>query len=290
MEHFDRQIRSFLKIAELGSLSRASDVLDLTQSAISRQLASLETYLGKPLFQRTGRGVELTKAGERLFEIARPSFSSLDNVLNTIRDREGITEGQLRLAVVHTLSYYFMAEVVAEFISKREHVNLSLMGRSSPEVVSLVKSGKADIGFVYDTAFDAGELASVAMFEDEMCLVAPFEADIPEQADLTGMRLKTVAFPQHYALRRMFTTSHLDLDVVAEAETIDAMLKLVASRVGVCILPLRLPDKLLGNYGLKKFLIDRPRLRRRVIAIFRTGKRGSPLVDELIVTALSKTR
>jgi hypothetical protein len=64
MENLDRQVRYFIKIAELKSLSRAADSLDLTQSGLSRQLATLEAYLGKPLFSRTGRGVELTAAGQ----------------------------------------------------------------------------------------------------------------------------------------------------------------------------------------------------------------------------------
>ena len=64
METFDRQLRYFLQIAELKSLSRAAEDLDQTQSGLSRQLAALEAHVGKPLFNRTGRGVELTEAGQ----------------------------------------------------------------------------------------------------------------------------------------------------------------------------------------------------------------------------------
>jgi hypothetical protein len=56
LENFDRPIRYFVKIAELKSFSKAADHLDLTQSGLSRQLGSLETYLGQALFSRTGRG------------------------------------------------------------------------------------------------------------------------------------------------------------------------------------------------------------------------------------------
>ena len=57
METMDRQLRYFICIAELGSLSRAADALDQTQSGLSRQLATLEARIGQPLFLRTGRGV-----------------------------------------------------------------------------------------------------------------------------------------------------------------------------------------------------------------------------------------
>ncbi len=290
MENPDRQLRYFVRIAELKSLSRAADALDLTQSGISRQLASLEAYVGKPLFSRTGRGVELTGAGERLLAAAKPAYASIDDALDVIRDKEGITQGDVRLAVIHTLSYYFMADVVAEFISQHENVNLSLLGRSSPEVVSLVERGKADIGFVYDSAVDSAELASTPLFEDEMCLIAPSDSDLPCEIDLTAARYKLVSFPRHYALRKMFQSSGLQPDVVAEAETVDAMLKLVSSHVGVCVLPSQIPDKLLVDYGLKKLSIAKPMMRRRVVAIVRNDGHLQPLVQDLIDVARAKVR
>lgn len=287
VENPDRQLRYFVKIAELKSLSRAAETLDLTQSGISRQLASLEAYVGKPLFFRTGRGVELTEAGAKLFAAAKPAYASLDQALDTIRDREGVTQGHVRLAVIHTLSYYFMADVVAQFISQRENVNLSLMGRSSPEVVALVESGKADIGFVYDTAVDSADLVSTPLFEDEMCVIAPAEMNLPPEIDLTVVRYKLVSFPPHYALRKMLQSSGLNPEIAAEAETIDAMLRLVSSGVGICVLPSQIPDRLLIDYGLRKFRIIQPKLRRRVVAIVRRDSHLPALMQDLIKVALA---
>ena len=68
MDSLDRQLRYFLKIASLKSLSRAAEALDQTQPGLSRQLATLESCLGQPLFVRNGRGVELTEAGRGLKE------------------------------------------------------------------------------------------------------------------------------------------------------------------------------------------------------------------------------
>jgi DNA-binding transcriptional LysR family regulator len=290
VESPDRQLRYFVKIAELRSLSRAAEILDLTQSGISRQLASLEAYVGKPLFVRTGRGVELTDAGTKLFAAAKQAYGNIDEALDTIRDREGVTQGHVRLAVIHTLSYYYMSDVVAEFISQRENVNLSLMGRSSPEVVALVESGKADIGFVYESAVDSADLVPTFLFEDEMCVIAHATSGLPCEIDLTTDRSRLVSFPSHYALRKMLNSSGLHPEIAAEAETIDAMLKLVSSRVGVCVLPSRIPDKLLLDYGLVKHRIVKPRLRRRVIAIVRKDRHLPPLVRELTEIALANAK
>lgn len=286
METFDRQIRYFLRIAQLGSLSRAADELDQTQSGLSRQLAALEAHVGKPLFTRTGRGVELTAAGRQLQEQTASAFDTIDRTLDTLRVREGVTQGTVRLAVVHTLSYYFMSDVVSRFVSQHESVNLSLMGRSSPDVVDLVESGKADAGFVYDAAVASASLVCRPLFDDDMCLIVQEGSPLQGPVDLTAQSPKLVGFPSHYMLRRMVHSAGITPHFAAEAETVDAILKLVSSGVGACILPSRIPDKLLVDYRLRKVAIARPVLRRRVVVIVKADKTLPPIVERLIDTAM----
>ncbi|MDP9972208.1 DNA-binding transcriptional LysR family regulator [Variovorax paradoxus] len=285
IETLDRPLRYFLCIAELGSLSKAADKLDQTQSGLSKQLGALESNLGQPLFVRTGRGVELTEAGTKLYDALAPAFREIDRAVDSVR-RQGVTHGTVRLATVHTLSYYFVAEVFSLFVSTHPDVNLSLLSRSSPEVVALVENGKADLGFVYDSAVDCGTLASKPLFEDEMALVVLDSSPLESPQDLATLSLRLVGFPAHYALRRMIHSAGLQATYVAEAETIDAMLKLVSSGVGHCILPSRIPDRLLADYGLRKVSIERPALRRRVVAISNTGKTMAPLTSDLLACVL----
>jgi DNA-binding transcriptional LysR family regulator len=281
METMDRQLRYFICIAELGSLSRAADALDQTQSGLSRQLASLEARIGQPLFLRTGRGVELTEAGKLLYDATQPAYRGIDLAVERMR-HQGVTQGTLRLAAVHTLSYYYTADLVAGFVSAHPSVNLSIMGRSSPEVVALVESGKADLGLVYDSAVDSGTLESCPLFDDDMALIVRHDSSLSGPQDLAALSLRLVGFPPHYALRRMIQSAGLQPDFAAEAETIDAMVRLVSSGVGDCILPARIPDKLLDDYGLRKLPVARPLLRRRVVAVTQAGKPRTPLLKEFL--------
>jgi len=280
VETIDRQLRYFCRIAELGSVSKAADVLDQTQSGMSKQLALLESFLGQSLFIRTGRGLDLTEAGAILYERTRAAFKEVDLAVADAR-QQGVTQGTVRLATVHTLSYYFTAEVVASFVSANPSANLSLMGRSSPEVVALVESGKADIGFVYDSAVDTGDLNALHLFEDEMALIVQTDSELQGDQDLTCQALRLVGFPSHYALRRMIHRGGLSPTFVAEAETIDAMLKLVSSGVGHCILPSRIPHKLLHDNDLRMLRITKPLLRRKVVLITNRSKAGNSLIAEL---------
>lgn len=290
LDSADRRLRFFVSIADLGSLSKAATVLDQTQSGLSKQLALLEAHVDQRLFVRTGRGLKLTEAGEILYDAVKPAFLEIDRAMDQVR-KQGVTQGTVRLAAVHTLSYYFTADCIATFVSNRPHVNLSLMGRSSPEVVTLVEHGNAELGLVYDSAVNSDVLDSTALFEEDMALVVKQDSALIGPQDLTSASLQLVGFPPHYALRKMIHSGGLQPHFVTEAETVDAMLRLVSSGVGDCILPSRIPAKILADYGLRKVKIDRPLLRRRMVLIKHQDKPLSALAIALeqCIIQLSQT-
>ena len=213
----DHQMRLLVEIANYKSLSGAAEALSLTQSGLSRQLASLESFIGQPLFVRHGRGVEPTEAGQKLLEAARSAYQLIDSTVVQLRDQHGVTAGSLNVATIHTLSYYFMANVIARFMAQRPNANVSLLGRSSPGVVELVEAGRAEIGFVYDSAVASDELEITPLFEEEMCFVVHENSRF---AALSAISLNEetpplVVFPAAYALRRMLHTRTFDATVAA---------------------------------------------------------------------------
>jgi LysR family cyn operon transcriptional activator len=274
MKNRDQQVRLFLAIAQHQSLSRAADALGLTQSGVSRQLSSLEAYLGQALFERHGRGVTLTDAGKKLEAVAQPAYEWVDDTVLRLREQQGLTEGSLRIATIHTLSYYFVADVMAQFMAQRPLVSVTMLGRSSPDVVDMVETGKADIGFVYDTAVVSDTVDITTLFEETMAFFVHEQSAFArlEAVDLHQHRAPLIVFPQQYALRRMLQAQGLEVSVAAEVDTVDAMLKLTSLTCGQCVLPASMPDTLLRDYQLKRLPIITPGLSRRIVAITRRGK------------------
>jgi DNA-binding transcriptional LysR family regulator len=270
----DYQARLFIEIAAHKSLSAAAEALSLTQSGLSRHLASLEEFIGQPLFIRHGRGVELTEAGRKLLEVVSAAYQLVDNTILQLRNEHGVTDGSIHIATIHTLSYYFMAEVAAKFMAQRPSASLALLGRSSPGVVELVENGRAEIGFAYDSAVASDQLETTPLFEDAMCLIVHESSRFASRAsvDLCEEAVPLVAFPDGYALRNMLHTKEFDATVAAEVETVDAMLKLVSMTNGQCILPALIPEKLLQEYQLVRVSIERPLMRRWIVAVTRRGR------------------
>lgn len=288
METVDRQLRYFVTIAKHGSLSRAAAELQVTQPVLSRQLAVLEAFVQCALFSRNGRGMQLTERGKALLDQVSPALASIDSAISATRHQE--LKGTLRVATVHTLNYYFVGEVVRAFTDRHPGVSLSMMGRSSPDVVELVESGKADVGIVYDTAVASQKLASTRLFDNLMCLICGPGCSAADGVDLTQELPRLVGFPAHYALTRMIHSSGLKPDFVAEAETVDAMIELVAAGIGACILPQRIPQRQLSQHGLRKVRIGKPAMSRVVVMIAREDRSHSALARRFLETALETAK
>ncbi|WP_259249202.1 LysR family transcriptional regulator [Achromobacter sp. JUb104] len=271
-------MRYFLTIAALGSMSKAADELGISQPSLSRQMAALEAYLGRPVFDRNGRGMVLSEAGKALHRAVAPAFQLIDDAIAKARDASSVGHASLRIAAVHTLTYYFLGDLVSAVTHEGGDANLHLMARSSPEVVDLVASGKAELGFVYDSAVASPGLVSVDLFEDEMCLIVRLDdTSYGDVANLWQTHQRLVAFPEHYALRKMLQHSRLNYVVSAETDTVDSALELVSAGIGNCLLPCRIPDRLLLDHKLKKVPITGGTLARKVVAIHRDGYPLFPL-------------
>src|SRR6478609_1260012 len=91
-------LRTFLAVAESGSMHAASNVLHLSQSAISRQILILEEDIGASLFERRARGVTLTSAGEIFVRYARDAMSEADRARSEISALQGLQRGTVRVA------------------------------------------------------------------------------------------------------------------------------------------------------------------------------------------------
>lgn len=121
------KLRIFHAVAVAGSFTHAGEALNLSQSAVSRQISSLEDSIGVPLFHRHARGLILTEQGDLLFNAAKDIFSRLAMIEGQLGDSKELAEGPLTITVAEFFGTTWLAPIVKEFHAKHPEINLTIL-------------------------------------------------------------------------------------------------------------------------------------------------------------------
>jgi len=121
------KLKVFRSVAEAGSFTRAGEVIGLSQSAVSRQISSLEQDLKVPLFHRHARGLILTEQGELLYRTAHEVFTKLEATQTMLRDSKEKPSGMLRITTTVGLGSNWLTPRLTEFIKLYPDINIQLM-------------------------------------------------------------------------------------------------------------------------------------------------------------------
>lgn len=138
-------LRLFLKVAELGNISRAAEALSLTQPSVSRSLRALEQSLNATLFYRTGRGVQPTAVGELAIEQARIVVEGCDRFVRDIRERSDAPSGVVSIALLTAYMRAFAADLFDEVQQKFPGVILRVVESFSAQHEEWLANGQVDI-------------------------------------------------------------------------------------------------------------------------------------------------
>lgn len=121
------KLRVFHAVADAGSFTHAGDTLNLSQSAVSRQVSALEQSLGTPLFHRHARGLMLTEQGETLYETAHSVFAQLAKVQTQLAENKERPQGPLKVSSTVAFGSVFLASRMKEFVNRYPDIDVSLV-------------------------------------------------------------------------------------------------------------------------------------------------------------------
>ncbi len=139
-----RQLRVFTEVARHLSFARAAEVLHLTPPAVTMQVKELEGHVGLPLFERTGRQVALTTAGEYMLVYARKVLATLKDAEDAAARLKQVEAGQLTIGMVSTAKY-FLPRLLAEFQREHAGVELRLAVGNREQLVKMLHNNEVDI-------------------------------------------------------------------------------------------------------------------------------------------------
>jgi LysR family transcriptional regulator, nitrogen assimilation regulatory protein len=241
-----RYLRSFLKIADTGSISRAAESLGITQPSLSHQLQRLEDEVGTKLFCRTARGVDLTEAGRVFQTHAAQLLRGATQAVEDVRQLDSEAVGPVILAVPHSISRIAGVALVRAFLDHAPKVSFRLVEATTGQIRGWLDQTKVDLGIINDLG-PLRHLSSRPLASEELYLVGPPQAfgdletlpDLPAEA-LRGLPMFLPGLP--HGLRQLIDHEAARLGVpMTVRQELDALIHvgpLVAEGYGYSIMPL----------------------------------------------------
>ena len=166
-----RHLRYFTALAECLNFTRAAERVHVTQSTLSHQIRQLEEEAGRPLFDRIGKRVVLTEAGEVFLTFASKALKEVDQGLSTLREEAARPmTGTLRIGATHTFNIRLIPECVATFLGRYPTVQVSVAELEADGIGSKLLAGELDMGIAYRPTGPT-ELWFEPLYNEEMVLV-----------------------------------------------------------------------------------------------------------------------
>ncbi|MEX1828067.1 LysR family transcriptional regulator [Luteibacter sp. CQ10] len=237
-----KQLRAFVYIARLGSLSRAAEALFLSQPSVSLQLKALERELDATLLERTRRRITLTDAGEALYEMARPlveGFEQLDHEFRT--KTQGSRAGHLTIAAGSSTIQYLLPELVKTYRERYPGVHLALSNVTNRDGIALLRNDEVDIavGSMIDVPHD---IAWAPVYHYDPMLIMPPDHPLAAKSDIRlediapyGLILPPKRLTTYKLVDMVFQQRHVPYTVAIEVGGWDVIKQYVAMGLGISI-------------------------------------------------------
>src|SRR5215470_2351011 len=275
----------FHAVAQTGSMTRGAERLDVSQPAVSKQVQELESALGVHLFDRIGRRVRLSQAGEVLADYARRLFALAREAEEAMADVRAVGRGRLVIGASTTIGTYLLPGVVAEFWRRHPRVELLVEIENTEQIHRRLAGHELDVGLT-EGFVEEEELEAEVFHQDELVLIAAPGPRLAGQArvPLSAVReepfiLREPGSGTRAVEERALARLKLPVRVVMALGSTEAIKRVVAEGVGVAIVS-RLSVRAECAAGTLAVLpvaglqIDRP-----LYLVCRKGRRDGPALQ-----------
>lgn len=237
-----RQIRYFLKLAELLNFSEASKALFITQSTLSQQIRQLENEFDTVLFERNSHEVSLTEAGEQFKQHARKVIIDADDCTQKMDDLKNMLTGELNIGVTFTFSP-LLTETVLEFMKLYPHVRLNVFYKTMSELMDMLQRREVDFVLSFKPTDRNDKIESHVLFNNHLSVVVSEQHPLARRKSLNldDLVLYDAAMPAHGLQARnsfedMMHSVNSKLKIRAELNDVSILLKLIRQSKLITIL------------------------------------------------------
>lgn len=239
-----KQLEYFVRVAELGSFTRAAGVLNIAQPALSRQVRLLEVELRQNLLLRNGRGVTTTEAGKLLLEHGRGILHQVERAREDLGRVSGALAGRVALGLPPSIAKMLTVPLTRAFRKRLPNAALSISEGLTISMQEGLLTGRLDIALLYNPQ-PSPELETQPLMDEELLLIGPRRTRSKAAAEPISLReastLPLVIPSRPNAIRMVVETEMAGIgckpDISLEIDGVGAILDLVADGAGYAILP-----------------------------------------------------
>ncbi len=239
------QLQAFLAVATTGNFGQAARHCGVTQSTISRQIQSLETDLGLPLFHRTAQA-KLTIAGERLLPRAKKICHEWTTIHQEITDLQQGKQPELCVAAIHSVCAHYLPPILPQFCQDYPEVQLRVTALGSDRALKVLRDGLVDIALVMNNRFLTSnpEMVVEVLYEEAIEILMSAHHPLTQYEEVPWEELikyPQVVFKDGYGMQRLiqewFSRQEVPLKTVMELNTLDAFRGVVRQGNIIALLP-----------------------------------------------------
>ena len=259
----------FHAVAQAGSISRGAVSAQVSQPAVSKQIAELEGALGVRLLDRLPRGCELTEAGKILADYARRWRSLETDAARAIEEYRGLKRGRLAIGASMTIGGYLLPAVIREFHRRQPEIEIQLEIANTQHIQQSLLDGSIELGLT-EGPLESEELESTVFFQDELVAIAPAGHPLLESGPVPVRKLCREPFilreegsGTRAVVEKALRRKRLKIRPFLSLASPEAIKNMVAAGLGIAIISrlvvgLELQTGSLGIIPLKDLTIRRP--------------------------------
>ncbi|MDO3408315.1 LysR family transcriptional regulator [Saccharibacillus sp. CPCC 101409] len=238
-----RHLFTFLVVVETGGFTKAAQKMDYAQSSVTAQIQALEAEIGQPLFDRIGRSIRLTDAGERLLPFAQEIQKMHLLAEGALNSGSGIG-GTLTIGAPESLAAFRLPAVIRDY--KKRYPGVKIVLRPGPcwELLASARSGELDLAFLLQPETADREMEIETLIREEMALIAPPDHPLASggRVDAASLRGETILSTESGCSYRALFEQRLNRfgvfpDPMLEFWSLEAIKQCVAAGLGLAFLP-----------------------------------------------------
>ena len=228
-----RQLKYFIKTAEILNFTEAARQLFITQSTLSQQIRQLETELQVQLFDRIGKRTYLTEAGTEFLPYAKQTVADSEGGVQRLRDLQNIMAGELRIGAVFTLSDLLTSTIIS-FSKQYPNIKLVVVSRPVNELLDLLKERKLDLILSYRPDDEDNQIEFFPLFDSNLSVIVNYNHPLVAQREVSLELLKqyplvlpSVGSQARTMIDRLLASRHVQLTPQIEISSMTIMMNLV---------------------------------------------------------------